>query len=111
MKWLIFYMVLILVAGFFNGIMELDYTHGDVPQFLNFMDALESVKFSINIFSTGYSILRVAWSALDIFWKFLIWDYAFFQGSWVIVRIIFICLTTAPFIVLIGLKKLGAEPQ
>lgn len=111
MKWLIMYFLLILAAGLFNGIIELDYTHGNVMAFTNFMTALSHVKFSINVFATAYALLEVAWNALNIFWKFLTWDYAFLQGGWVFVRIFFIALTTAPLIVQIGLRKLGAEPQ
>ena len=111
MKWLIMWMVLVLVAGFFNGIMEIDYTHGEVNKFSGFIDNIEGVTFSINIISTGISLLKVGMSALVIFWQFLVWDYAFFAGGWWMVRIIFIGLTTAPFIVLIGLRKLGAQPE
>jgi hypothetical protein len=110
MKWIISLLLFYFVGMLLNGLIELDYTGGSEGVLLNFFTAVETIDISWNLFTTAASIVSAGSAIIIVFWSMLTFDYAFFQGGYVLIRIVFCIIPIAYFIVVV-IRKFGAEPQ
>jgi hypothetical protein len=110
MKWLITFISYYFIGSILNGLIEMDYDGGASSGILKIIYSFQQVDFSWNIFQTAGSIISAGGTFLAGFWEMLTFDYSFFDGYYVIFRIIF-CILPVAFIIMIALRKVDAEPQ
>ena len=86
-KWIIALATLFLAGTIISGILEQSYLGtSDAGMFHKLLTGYTEMHW----YNIG-SVISVAWSYIVLVWKMFWWDYAFWYGSWEIIR--FFCWT------------------
>jgi len=85
-KWIIALATLFLAGTIISGILEQSYLGtSDAGMFHDLLSKYKELSWNF------LTIISVAWSYIVLVWKMFWWDYAFWYGSWEIIR--FFCWT------------------
>ena len=85
-KWIIGLMTAFIILSLLSGIIEMQYLGTSDAGILNsIITAPEVVSFN-NPLTAVYTFASFAWNMTKALWAAFWWDYAFFQGYWVIFK-------------------------
>jgi hypothetical protein len=85
-KWLIALAILFVVGSLLSGIIEQQYLGSSQVGVLHgLIGGYEQVDFSNPLIGIG-SLLSIVWNSFKALWNMFWWNYAFFDGEWVIIK-------------------------
>ena len=86
-SWIIGLWMLFIGGALLSGILELQYLGGSesVVGVFNKIMSVPSLA-NMSFFEVTGAIIGIVWSWIQAFWDVLWWNYAFFDGSWAIIK-------------------------
>jgi len=85
-KWVIALMTGFVILSLLSGIIEMQYLEPGETGVLQTILTSPKVTTINNPLTAPFTFLSVAWNIIKALWSAFWWNYAFFQGYWVIVK-------------------------
>lgn len=100
-KWLIALAILFLMGSLLSGVIEQQYLGSSQVGVLHGLIAgYQQANFSNPIIGIA-SIFSIVWNSLKAIWQMFWWNYAFFDGYWVIFKYLGWCISLGVVITLV----------
>ena len=92
-KWVIFFGWLFLVGVLTAGVAEQQYlSASDAGIFQGLFESYQEIQFTNPIIAIG-TMVMTGWEAIVLVFRILMWDYACFEGAWIIFRVFGIAIS------------------